>query len=54
LSPKNDPLRQRPGPGKAGQNNPKKIICDVPQKISNPKRKNFFFFQFWLQDLLNP
>jgi len=41
------------GQAKLAKITQKKTICDV-QKISNPKRKNFFFFQFWLQDLLNP
>jgi len=54
LSPKNDPLRQRPRPGKDGQNNAKTplLVMFSPEKLK-PKTKKFFF-RFWLQDLLNP
>jgi len=42
LSPKNGPLRQRPGPGKDGQNNTKTPLL-VMFPPENPKRKTFFF-----------
>jgi len=42
LSPKYDPLGQRPGPGKDGQNNTKTLLL-VTFPPENLKRKTFFF-----------
>jgi len=50
-----DSLHWRPGPRKLGQKNENDTpTCDVlPQRTTNPKRKNFSF-QYQLVDLLNP
>jgi len=44
LSPRNDPLGQRPGPGKDGKNNTKTpLLVTFPLENLKPKTKNVFF-----------
>jgi len=45
LSPKNVPLRRRPGPGKDGQNNAKiPLLVTFPPEKLIPKTKTIFFY----------
>jgi len=50
---KNGPLGRRPGLGKDGQNNAKTpLFVTSPPEIPTENEKRFF--QFWLENLLNP